>query len=204
MAALTAGLGVSRGGSNLLGARAAPFTHNGLRRALRCSSGATLRCGPLRAGRGSKLQVGWRGLAGVGLCLYSRVGQKWRAAFCHTCVAPIGVLRRCGVRGSMHASGDRCDQPPRHHLPPPPAAAACGACQACPHPSLPPLPSQVVSKHSAVPEAQGLFNPENDKDACGVGFVAGEAPLPIYAGTAWRLGRLEACRPALHCRCCGP
>ncbi|KAL4421584.1 hypothetical protein ABPG75_010875, partial [Micractinium tetrahymenae] len=31
---------------------------------------------------------------------------------------------------------------------------------------------QIVSKHSAVPEAQGLFNPENDKDACGVGFVA--------------------------------
>jgi glutamate synthase (NADPH/NADH) len=34
------------------------------------------------------------------------------------------------------------------------------------------LPTQVVSKHSAVPEAQGLFNPENDKDSCGVGFVA--------------------------------
>jgi glutamate synthase (NADPH/NADH) len=31
----------------------------------------------------------------------------------------------------------------------------------------------VVSKHSAIPEAQGLFNPDNDKDACGVGFVAG-------------------------------
>ncbi|KAL4855140.1 Glutamate synthase [NADH] [Chlorella vulgaris] len=31
---------------------------------------------------------------------------------------------------------------------------------------------QVVSKHSAVPPAQGLFNPENDKDSCGVGFVA--------------------------------
>ena len=30
-----------------------------------------------------------------------------------------------------------------------------------------------MSKHSAVPEAQGLFNPDNDKDSCGVGFVAG-------------------------------
>lgn len=29
-----------------------------------------------------------------------------------------------------------------------------------------------MSKHSAVPEAQGLFDPNNDKDACGVGFVA--------------------------------
>lgn len=25
--------------------------------------------------------------------------------------------------------------------------------------------------HSAIPEAAGLFNPENDRDACGVGFV---------------------------------
>ena len=31
---------------------------------------------------------------------------------------------------------------------------------------------QVFANHSEVPEAQGLFNPENDKDACGVGFVA--------------------------------
>jgi hypothetical protein len=35
-----------------------------------------------------------------------------------------------------------------------------------------PFASQVFSKHSDIPEAQGLFNPENDKDACGVGFVA--------------------------------
>jgi glutamate synthase (NADH) len=26
--------------------------------------------------------------------------------------------------------------------------------------------------HSAIPPAKGLFNPENDKDSCGVGFVA--------------------------------
>jgi hypothetical protein len=32
--------------------------------------------------------------------------------------------------------------------------------------------SQIFSKHSDIPEARGLFNPENDKDACGVGFVA--------------------------------
>ncbi|KAL4542648.1 hypothetical protein Ndes2526B_g09651 [Nannochloris sp. 'desiccata'] len=31
---------------------------------------------------------------------------------------------------------------------------------------------QVFSKHSDIPEAKGLFNPENDKDACGVGFIA--------------------------------
>jgi glutamate synthase (NADPH/NADH) len=29
-----------------------------------------------------------------------------------------------------------------------------------------------VNAFSAIPEAKGLFNPENDKDACGVGFVA--------------------------------
>eukprot|EP00775_Hariotina_reticulata_P011474 gene11474-11618_t len=33
-------------------------------------------------------------------------------------------------------------------------------------------PSHVVNAFSAIPEAKGLFNPENDKDACGVGFVA--------------------------------
>eukprot|EP00887_Chlorella_sp_A99_P003952 scaffold11.g3952.t1 len=34
-------------------------------------------------------------------------------------------------------------------------------------------PLQVVrAAHSAVPPAQGLFDPANDKDACGVGFVA--------------------------------
>ncbi|KAL6762553.1 hypothetical protein V8C86DRAFT_1824990 [Haematococcus lacustris] len=31
--------------------------------------------------------------------------------------------------------------------------------------------SLVARAHTAVPPAQGLFNPENDKDACGVGFV---------------------------------
>lgn len=29
----------------------------------------------------------------------------------------------------------------------------------------------VVRAHSAIPPAQGLFDPSNDKDACGVGFV---------------------------------
>jgi hypothetical protein len=31
---------------------------------------------------------------------------------------------------------------------------------------------QIYAKHADIPEAAGLFNPENDKDACGVGFVA--------------------------------
>lgn len=36
-----------------------------------------------------------------------------------------------------------------------------------------PLPHvKVRASHSAIPQARGLFNPENDKDACGVGFVA--------------------------------
>lgn len=30
---------------------------------------------------------------------------------------------------------------------------------------------QVLSLHSAVPEARGLYDPANDKDACGVGFI---------------------------------
>ena len=31
---------------------------------------------------------------------------------------------------------------------------------------------QVLSMaHSAIPEARGLFDPANDKDACGVGFI---------------------------------
>lgn len=36
----------------------------------------------------------------------------------------------------------------------------------------------MLAKHSDVPEAQGLFNPENDKDACGVGFVAELSKVP--------------------------
>lgn len=68
----------------------------------------------------------------------------------------------------------------------------CGPSLCCAIlPPLPPLhtavsptaPLQVVSKHSAVPPAQGLFNPENDKDSCGVGFVAGApllAALPLH------------------------
>ncbi|KAI7845826.1 hypothetical protein COHA_000736 [Chlorella ohadii] len=117
MAARTAGLGVSRGSSNLLGARAAPFTpFSGLRRVplAHGSTGATLRCGPLRAGRGSKLQV--------------------------------------------------------------------------------------VSKHSAVPEAQGLFNPENDKDACGVGFVAELSKEPKRQTV---VEALEMLRRMTHRGACG-
>ena len=38
--------------------------------------------------------------------------------------------------------------------------------------------SQVYAKHSDVPESQGLFNPDNDKDACGVGFVAELSKVP--------------------------
>ena len=30
---------------------------------------------------------------------------------------------------------------------------------------------QVYSLHSAIPEARGLYDPANDKDACGVGFI---------------------------------
>jgi len=33
-------------------------------------------------------------------------------------------------------------------------------------------PATSANAFSAIPEAKGLFNPENDKDACGVGFVA--------------------------------
>ncbi|KFM26658.1 Glutamate synthase [NADH], amyloplastic [Auxenochlorella protothecoides] len=39
----------------------------------------------------------------------------------------------------------------------------------------------VVSKHSAIPEAQGLFDPANDRDACGVGFVAELSKKPSRA-----------------------
>ena len=85
----------------------------------------------------------------------------------------------------MHA-GDPALQPRpaccrRRCLPLP--AAACRLY----HPTPPAPCSQVVSKHSAVPEAQGLFNPQNDKDACGVGFVAGELRRQpgLDAGGGW-------------------
>ena len=37
-----------------------------------------------------------------------------------------------------------------------------------------------MSKHSDIPEAQGLFNPSNDKDACGVGFIAELSQQPTH------------------------
>jgi len=44
--------------------------------------------------------------------------------------------------------------------------------------SLPPFPTAATRRpdvrskaHEAIPVAEGLFNPANDKDACGVGFV---------------------------------
>lgn len=37
---------------------------------------------------------------------------------------------------------------------------------------------QVLAKHSDVPESQGLFDPANDRDACGVGFVAELSKVP--------------------------
>jgi len=40
---------------------------------------------------------------------------------------------------------------------------------------------QIYSKHSDIPEAAGLFNPENDKDACGVGFVGELSKEPTRA-----------------------
>ena len=39
---------------------------------------------------------------------------------------------------------------------------------------------QVLSLHSAVPEARGLYDPANDKDACGVGFI-GARMLSFHA-----------------------
>ena len=163
---------VARGATNLLGARPAPFApHTGLRRALGLGHvRATLRCGPLRAGRGSKLQVGVAGAQGRTAAPgrpRSLQHERHRRAFAPP-AAPAGVCGClwCGA-GGMH--GDRalracccCRLRRRQPLPPPLA-----------EPRRPSAPPQVVSKHSAVPEAQGLFNPENDKDACGVGFVAG-------------------------------
>ena len=35
---------------------------------------------------------------------------------------------------------------------------------------------QVYSLHSAIPEARGLYDPANDKDACGVGFIGEDHP----------------------------
>ncbi|KAL4529823.1 hypothetical protein Ndes2526A_g04578 [Nannochloris sp. 'desiccata'] len=53
----------------------------------------------------------------------------------------------------------------RHH-------SFTAAAQPCTLPRFRRGALQVFSKHSDIPEAKGLFNPENDKDACGVGFIA--------------------------------
>ncbi len=38
---------------------------------------------------------------------------------------------------------------------------------------------QVYSLHSAIPEARGLYDPVNDKDACGVGFIGEDHPSEL-------------------------
>lgn len=134
MAARTAGLGVSRGSSNLLGARAAPFTpFSGLRRVplAHGSTGATLRCGPLRAGRGSKLQVGggrWQCCAAAGV--RDRQLQKRPQLYCHVPLR-LGFGGACGrVAACMHAIG-RCSTTCRRRRLP---AAACRRHYSTPSP----------------------------------------------------------------------
>lgn len=143
-----------------------------------------LRCVPLRAGRGSRLQVRGKRLA-------SRVGLEFACLRSGACVGTLLQKHRPGraQAGCTYILGERsCSKRPSHTF-----CCRRHHCRRCLHPPptfVPPHPPQIVSKHSAVPEAQGLFNPENDKDACGVGFVAGEQqPGPsqqVRAGRHWR------------------
>ena len=65
----------------------------------------------------------------------------------------------------------------------------------------PPRPAQVVqAKHAEVPPAQGLFDPENDKDACGVGFVA---ELDKHPRRETVTDALEMLRRMTHRGACG-
>ena len=54
---------------------------------------------------------------------------------------------------------------------------------------------QVLSMaHSAIPEARGLFDPANDKDACGVGFI-GAPPLYACAAPAYGISSQQSGTP---------
>lgn len=225
MAALPGALGVGRGpSSHLLGARPPAFAaFTGLRSRALGGPGlrkatSTLQLCPTRAGRGSRLQVcvqAAQGREGQGGPVNFRARSPPKAPAA-PCPAPPGLRAPPGGPRSWHACGIA---PPRSgasrrrqraaaaSVPLPRLKFALVAPLVAPWP-----PPQVVSKHSAVPEAQGLFNPENDKDACGVGFVAGASrrrrialPPPAGAGALlaqgrrWRLERestMPACLPA--------
>lgn len=147
-----------------------------------CAAG---RCGQAAAASCRWVGAGWQRCAAAGV--RDRQLQKRPQLYCHVPLR-LGFGGACGrVAACMHAIG-RCSTTCRRRrlLP----AAACRRHYSTPSPSHPGS-LQVVSKHSAVPEAQGLFNPENDKDACGVGFVAGElaraaaARRLAAAGAGW-------------------
>ncbi len=57
---------------------------------------------------------------------------------------------------------------------------------------------QVLSMaHSAIPEARGLFDPANDKDACGVGFI-GAPSLHACAASAYDISSQQSVEPHNH------
>ena len=57
---------------------------------------------------------------------------------------------------------------------------------------------QVLSMaHSAIPEARGLFDPANDKDACGVGFI-GAPSLHACAAPAYGITSSNLATPNGH------
>lgn len=60
---------------------------------------------------------------------------------------------------------------------------------------------QVANKHADVPPAQGLFEPKNDKDACGVGFVAELSKVPKRSTVTDALEMLCRMRHRGACGC---
>ena len=57
---------------------------------------------------------------------------------------------------------------------------------------------QVLSMaHSAIPEARGLFDPANDKDACGVGFI-GAPSLHALAASACSISSQQSGKPQAY------
>eukprot|EP00798_Chlamydomonas_sp_ICE-L_P026060 gene26060-11762_t len=61
--------------------------------------------------------------------------------------------------------------------------------------------SIVCEAHSAIPPGKGLFNPENDKDACGVGFVGELSKLPSRKCVTDALGMLVRMTHRGACGC---
>ena len=147
---------------NLLGARPAPFVqHVGLRR-LSVGYGvarATLRCGPLRAGRGSKLQVRGGAAGGGGAAPARRRNPACPRSLAGKPSAPSRFGGAHPVPGGGVAARHASDHAQSGRPPPPPAGGSAGRKGPRSSASRPPAPPAGGQQAFGHPRGPGPVQP---------------------------------------------